>query len=132
MKLHKTLGLLALISMIIISSCRTEGNTIAIVSVVDEDGYAVSNAMVVLLGTPTVSPHNEVVRNDTVYTSATGTSTFDYTEAFQLGSAGFAVLDIIVEKTDTSGALLEGRGIIKVEEETTSEEVIVALCTSGC
>ncbi len=45
--------------------------------------------------------------------------TFDFTEFYKKGQAGFAVLDIEAFKGG-----LNGEGIIKIEEETTSEETI--------
>jgi hypothetical protein len=42
-----------------------------------------------------------------------------FNDVYQLGQAGVAVLDIEVEK-----GLLTGQGIIKIEAETTSEQII--------
>jgi hypothetical protein len=48
-----------------------------------------------------------------------GEAIFNFNEVYQLGQAGVAVLDIEVEK-----GLLTGQGIIKIEAETTSEQII--------
>ena len=50
-------------------------------------------------------------------TGGGGTATFNFNELYKSGQAGFAVLDIYVQ-----GILV---GIIKIEEEKTSEETVV-------
>jgi hypothetical protein len=55
----------------------------------------------------------------TQVTNGTGLVTFDFTEFYKKGQAGFAVLDIEAYKGS-----LNGDGIIKIEEETTTEEII--------
>lgn len=115
------IGLFALL-LIVMPSCRKEGDTIAIITVVDTSGARIPGATVILYGTPSSPDYAglEIIRKDTQFTDAVGQATFNYTEAFKLGQAGFAVLDIKAEK-DT----LEGSGIIKVAEETTSEETVI-------
>ena len=49
-------------------------------------------------------------------TGADGVATFNFNELYKSGQAGFAVLDIYVQ-----GVLV---GIIKIEEEKTSEETV--------
>lgn len=120
----KIISALALFALVLIAmpSCRKEGDTIAIITVVDTSGTRVPGATVILFGTPSSPDYAglEIIRKDTQFTDAVGTATFNYTEAFKLGQAGFAVLDIKAIK-DT----LEGSGIIKVEEEVTSEETVI-------
>ena len=61
------------------------------------------------------------VRFDTTQVSnAAGSVSFDFSDFYEQGQAGFAVLDIEA----TKGAL-SGIGIIKVEEETTNEQTII-------
>ncbi len=121
LKLVSILGLFALL-LIVMPSCRKEGDTIAIITVVDTSGARIPGATVILYGTPSSPDYAglEIIRKDTQFTDAVGQATFNYTEAFKLGQAGFAVLDIKAIK-DT----LEGSGIIKVEEEVTSEETVI-------
>ena len=120
-RLLSLVGLFALL-MIVLPSCRKEGDTIAIITVIDTSGARVPGATVILFGTPSSPDYAglEIIRKDTIFSDAAGTATFNYTEAFKLGQAGFAVLDIKAIK-DT----LEGSGIIKVEEEVTSTETVV-------
>jgi hypothetical protein len=60
------------------------------------------------------------LRFDTLAVSnGTGKVTFNFTEFYKKGQAGFAVLDIEVTKGN-----LFGSGIIKIEEKTTTEEAI--------
>ena len=50
-------------------------------------------------------------------TGGGGTATFNFNELYKSGQAGFAILDIYVQ-----GVLV---GIIKIEEEKTSEETVI-------
>lgn len=102
-------------------SCRKESPTIARVYVVDTSGAPFPNAMVRLYPTPTIMEHGAITIDDTLFTDASGLVIFDYTERFNLGQAGFAVLDIEVRSGDT----LYGEGIIKIEEEKTNEETVI-------
>jgi hypothetical protein len=102
-------------------SCRKESPTVAIITVRDTSGAIFPNAMVRLYPTPTINPHPGIVIDDTLYTDNSGEATFDDTEQYNLGQAGFAVLDIEVRSGDT----LYGTGIIKIEAETTSRETVI-------
>ena len=113
-----------------ITSCLKEKDTIAQISVVDQVGSPVENAQVVLLGVPSISNPPTVIRHDTLYTNSTGIATFNYTEEWKLGSAGFAILDIFVKKAATSSTL-QGRGVINVTPQEMNKEVVVMPCT-GC
>jgi len=103
------------------SSCRKESPTIAVITVVDSASAPFPGAMVRLYVTPTISQHGAIIIDDTLYTDIDGQATFDYTDMYNLGQAGFAVLDIEVRSGDT----LYGEGIIKVEDEETSEETVI-------
>ena len=104
-----------------LTSCVKEEPTVAVVHVVDANGDPVQGASVRLYGSPsqTPPPPNAIALDTTLTTDATGTVTMDYSENYKLGQAGFAVLDIEAYK----GALY-GVGIIKVEEQETTEVTI--------
>jgi hypothetical protein len=53
-------------------------------------------------------------------TDGSGKATYDFTDYYNKGQAGFAVLDISASKGN-----LAGEGIIKVEEERAAEETVV-------
>jgi hypothetical protein len=123
-KLFAKAGLLLLLGgfvSIALLSCRKESPTIAKVRVVDTSGAPFPGAMVRLYPTPTILEHGAIIIDDTLYTDIDGYATFDYTENYNLGQAGFAVLDIEVRSGDT----LYGEGIIKIEDEVTSEETVI-------
>jgi hypothetical protein len=123
-KLFAKAGLLILLGgfvSIAMLSCRKESPTIAKVRVVDTSGAPFPGAMVRLYPTPTILEHGAIIIDDTLYTDIDGYCTFDYTENYNLGQAGFAVLDIEVKSGDT----LYGEGIIKIEDEVTSEETVI-------
>lgn len=124
-KLISRIALLVLASAFVsvgLNSCKKKQQTIAKIRVIDTSGATFTNAMVRLWADPTIPIHGAVVIDDTVYTNADGVATFDYTDDFNLGQAGFAVLNIEVR----SGESLYGEGIIKIEpEETTQENVVI-------
>ncbi|MCB9223722.1 MAG: hypothetical protein R2780_03895 [Crocinitomicaceae bacterium] len=111
----------AVVGLTTFSSCRKEADTLAKIRVVDTSGAAFAGAMVRLYPTPTVNNHNAIVIDDTLYSDADGWTIFDYTDKFNLGQAGFTVLDIEVR----SGDSLYGEGIIKIVEEEINEETVI-------
>ena len=108
-------------STMTLTSCVKEEPTFAVVHVVDANGDPVQGATVRLYGSPsqTPPPPNAIALDTTLITDATGTIAVDYSEEYKLGQAGFAVLDIEAYK----GALY-GVGIIKIEEQETTEVTI--------
>lgn len=115
-------GILFLVaSTMTLTSCVKEEPTVAIVHVIDANGDPVQGATVRLYGSPsqTPPPPNSIALDTTFITDAMGTVTVDYSEEYKLGQAGFAVLDIEAYK----GALY-GVGIIKIEEQETTEVTI--------
>jgi hypothetical protein len=110
---------LFLASLVVFSSCRTKGDTIARITVRDTANMLVPNARVILFGASTTDPIQPVVRRDTAFTNSTGVAVFNYNDIYQLGQAGFAVLDITVRKDNMTGS-----GIIKVEEEKENTQTV--------
>jgi len=99
-------------------ACKKPGDTMAIVTVVDETGAPVSGANVKLLGTDTEgNPGGRIDVDET--TDGSGKATFNFNDYYKRGQAGFTVLDVIASK-DTLG----GKTIIKVEEEKTNEATV--------
>lgn len=119
-KMGFVIFLMGLLSMGMIS-CRKEAPTIAKVRIVDEAGLPVIDAMVRLFPDPSIPPPRPIVIDETKYTDADGYVIFDYTDEFNLGQAGFAVLTIEASKDD----VLYGEGIIKVEPEVVSQEEVI-------
>lgn len=105
------------------NSCRKEEPTIAKIIVRDTANVLVPGARVILFGKSTTTPPQPVTRIDTLFTNSAGVAIFDYTDDFQLGSAGFTVLNI-----DASKDSLSGTGVIKIDdEEETVETVFIDL-----
>jgi hypothetical protein len=101
------------------SGCRKKQDTLAIITVLNTDSEPVQGAEVVLYGQSTINQPANVVLFDTSETNIQGEALFDFNDVYQLGQAGVAVLNIEAYK---DGA--EGTGIIKIEQETTSEETV--------
>ena len=115
----KNIIVLAVLALIVSTSCRKKLDTVANIYIKDENNASVSNAMVVLYGTNTQGTPQQVAVFDTAYTNLNGMATFNYNDLYQLGQAGVAVLNIDATKDGSTG-----QGIIKVEQEETSEETV--------
>jgi hypothetical protein len=115
-------GIFAGLMVIAISGCKKDQQTIATITVVNADGEAVPGASVRLYAVSSQTPPPpQEVRFDTIQvTNGTGKVSFDFTDYYEEGQAGFAVLDI-----EASKGSLEGEGIIKIEEMKTNEETVV-------
>lgn len=119
-QIYITAGLLFFFaSVVVFSACRKKEDTIARITVKDSAAMPVPNARVILYGTSTKAPIEPVVRRDTAFTNSSGVATFNYNDIYQLGQAGFAVLDIVVTKDNMSGS-----GIIKIEEEKENTQTV--------
>ncbi|MFT4778788.1 MAG: hypothetical protein ACJAU0_002335 [Flavobacteriales bacterium] len=102
-------------------SCDKVEETIATVRVVNSFGSPVSGATVRLyaVGSVDADQIGEIRFDTTQVTNGSGKVSFNFSDFYQQGQAGFVVLDIEAEK----GALY-GQGIIKIEEEETNEESV--------
>lgn len=114
-----TFGLFALLSVVTVIGCRKKEDTIAKIYVRDASNQAVAGARVVIYGQSTINQPANVNLYDTTYTNSAGEAIFNFNDVYQLGQAGVAVLNIDVQKD-----ALNGQGIIKVEQEVTSEETV--------
>lgn len=103
-----------------LGSCNKEKDTKATITVLDTAGAVVAGAYVKLFANP-VDPlqadFSRLTKEGT--TGSDGKVTFDYSEFYKRGQAGFAVLDILAQKDS-----LSGEGIIRIEEEQTNEETV--------
>jgi hypothetical protein len=108
------LALLAIIFvMSSLSSCYKKKDTIATVTVLNETTQApVANAEVRLYWDLQNRENLEQIGK----TDGAGKVSFNYNEFYKSGQAGFAVLDVYV-----NGVVV---GIIKIEEETTTEVTV--------
>ena len=113
---------LVIFSLTTIVGCRKKEDTIAVVIVKNNANQTISGASVLLKAQGTTSEPNSI--NTDVYpmsgtTNAEGRATFDFNDVYQLGQAGVAVLSIeVVAGSET------GQGVIKVEQEQTTEEIV--------
>jgi len=121
MDLLKTYYRIFIISSIIISfsslnSCYKPDQTIAIIRVLDNNtNNPIENISVRLFFDDSNGgsiPEIDIVKN----TLSNGTASFDFSDGYRDGQAGFAVLDIEVD-----GVFV---GVINIVEMTTTEKVI--------
>ena len=96
-----------------------------LISVKMEDGSKVAGAEVKLFANPAVPAGDYTRLNKTAVTDLSGVAEFDYTDFYEQGQSGFAVLDI-----ETTVDTLFGEGIVKILEEETSEETVFLLPTN--
>lgn len=127
MKSNTPLHACALLSLLCVfafgfGGCNEIEDTVAVVYVQNSLGAPVQGAEVRLfaLGSQQQQNIGELRFDTTQVTNAAGSVSFNFSEYYKQGQAGFAVLDI--EATKGS---LTGIGIIKVEEETTSEQTVI-------
>ncbi|MGF1563912.1 MAG: hypothetical protein ACFCUH_00950 [Flavobacteriales bacterium] len=113
---------LAIAGGLFTASCNKVEETVATITVLNTFGSPVQGADVRLFAVGSVD--NDVVgqiRFDTLQvTNGAGKVSFNFSEYYKRGQAGFAVLDI-----NASKGSLEGRGIIKIVEEETNEATVV-------
>ena len=103
------------------TACNKEKPTTVVITVKDLEGHLVPDAYVKLFANPAVPQKPDLTRLlQEGQTKGNGTVEFDYSGLYEQGQAGFAVLDIYVEK-DT----LFAEGIIKVLEEETNEQTLI-------
>ena len=111
----------ALIGFIMVS-CQKSDPTLAKITVLDTDGNRLENAEVRIYGEPTTTePHGAMIIDKTLITNNKGEVIFDFTPDFNVGQAGFAVLNLEVTVSDE----LEGEGLIKIEEEKLNEHTVI-------
>lgn len=111
------LGTLAIITFFTFEGCQKKEDTIAKIYVRDVDMVLVPDAQVILYGESTTNQPSAFF--DTTTTNSAGEAIFNLNDVYQLGQAGVAVLNIKASKDG-----IYGQGIIKVEQETTSEETV--------
>jgi len=107
------LSLLVLVAF----GCRKKDDTIVEITVKNEFSQLVSGASVKLFTNPTYQSNAVLEMEGT--TDINGVIRFNFNDVYKLGSAGVAVLDIEVIKSDMSGT-----GVIKVEEEKVSKKTV--------
>ncbi len=110
---------IAVSGALLTTGCRKKKDTIAKIYVRDATNNPVAACQVVLKGVSTTNNSANVTLYDTTETNASGEAIFDFNDEYKLGQAGVAVLNIEAKKNG-----LVGQGIIKIEEETTSEETV--------
>lgn len=114
------ISVLVLLSFVTIVSCRKKKDTIAVITVRDSSNASVSGAKVVLYPQPTGTGGNvNEALYDTAFTNSNGQAQFEYNDVYQLGQAGVLVMNILVTSNSQTG-----QGVIKVEEEVTTEETV--------
>ncbi len=101
------------------AACTKEKPTRVIITVKYANGDPVPGAVVRLFANPSFPLGDPTRLNKENSTNAAGRAEFDYTEFYEQGQSGFAVLDILC----TSDTLM-GQGIIKILEEELNEETV--------
>ena len=104
------------------TGCNEIEDTVAVIYVQNSLGAPVQGAEVRLFAVGSVNQTfiGELRFDTTQVTNAAGSVSFNFSEYYKQGQAGFAVLDI--EATKGS---LTGIGIIKIEEEMTNEQTVI-------
>ena len=106
----------------VLSACTKEKDTTAQITVKRQDGTTVAGATVRLFANPSFPLGDPSRLNKEKVTNGSGQAEFDYTEFYEQGQSGFAVLDILCT-VDT----LVAEGIIKIVEEEINYETVVLM-----
>lgn len=100
------------------TGCKKKHDTIVKIHVRDASNSPVSDANVRLYVKVTGGMQTPVL-DKSATTNSSGDAIFNFNDVYKSGQAGVAVLDIKAMKDG-----LVGEGIIKIEEEKTSEETV--------
>ena len=103
----------------VLISCKKDVETIAVIKVRDIQNQPVDKCMVVLYGHSTENKPASVAVFDTTFTNVYGEAEFNMSKLYKSGQAGVAILDINARK-----GTAVGKGIIKIEEEKTTEATV--------
>lgn len=127
----KKFTLLLVLTIFSLSSCKKEKETIGIVTVTDFASNPKAGVYVrVYCPNSTCNNIGSTISDNTNRTGITdsdGKVSFNYTDDFKTGQAGFAVLDIVVYRTEADMIAYTNEittGIIKIEEEQTNEQPV--------
>ena len=114
-------GALLFLILFVGFGCRKKQDTIAIIHVRDITNNVVVNAEVEITAESTIGTQGQVdtsIRR-VAYSDNNGDATFNFNDVYQMGQAGVGIFNIKAIKGQQDGI-----GIIKVEQETTSEETV--------
>lgn len=118
---------LALTSLIAMTSCNKKKDTLAKITVLDSANQRIAGATVQLSAEPTPQSNGgPAVAGELIWTeplssttNSLGEATFNFNDIYQKGQAGVVVANITASFDGKTG-----QGIIKVEQEVTSEETV--------
>lgn len=102
------------------SSCNKEEDTIAVVRILTSEGLPIEGVNVRLYAEPSEIQAQELIDELNRTSDAAGEAIFDFTEFYEQGQAGFAVLNIEAI-LDTNSV----EGIIKIEPEEVNEKELI-------
>jgi hypothetical protein len=111
------------LTAIALNSCNPTEDTMAEVRVITANGTAVPGAEVRLFGQGTIDQTQvgNIRIDDIQFTNANGLAVFDFTDLYQPGQSGFAILNVEITKDfPDSTAFLEG--IMRIVEEETNKK----------
>lgn len=111
-------------------ACHKTKDTTVEIFVNNEIGSPIPGARVRLFGESSLDegeiPNGEIILDDTRYSDAEGRVFFDYSDYYETGQAGFAVLSVEIEKQlPPPDEDLKLETIIKIEEQVNNVEVYV-------
>ena len=102
------------------NSCDKEEETLVVITVKDIEGTPVQGALVRLFPEPSAEQPNELIGEVERTSDVAGEAIFDFSDYYEQGQAGLAVLNIEATK-DT----LAAQGIINIEPEQVNRQNII-------
>lgn len=126
MKIRLTYFFTLVLLGLAIISCKREEDTIAEIIVETPEGSRVGGAEVRMFGQGTVDDDQvgDIAIDVVQFTNSNGVALFDFTEQYEPGQSGFAILDVEIsfESPDSTSF---ASGIMKVVEEETTTKTFV-------
>ena len=129
MRSHIKAFAVIILSAALFYACKDEDPTIAEITVVTPAGSRVEGAEVRIYGQGTrpvddTTTVGDIRIDETRYTGSNGIVSFDFSNLYEPGQSGFAILDVDIIKEfpdSTSGV----QGLMKIEEEKVNRKTFV-------
>ena len=109
-------------AVLVMAGCYKKKDTIAQVKVVLPSGSPIPGATVKLYGKPTIdaTKRGALSVNESKRTDGNGEATFDFTDKYQAGQAGYAILNVTVYRVLPPNDTVKTEGVINVVDQQTT------------
>lgn len=112
--------------LVAFSSCNKEEDTTAEVKVVLPNGSVVPGAEVRMFGQGTVDQEDvgDIKIDEKQFTSSNGIAAFDFTDLYEPGQSGFAILNVEITK-EYPDSTSSTEGVFQIVEEERNQKTFI-------